>query len=544
MGSVSNTLTRVRNRASAMLFSGNRSTIDTIRTAPPPSPLAPVKLTDSAQVHRVMDTAARIGDLLLAAGTGNTDAKAQVRGVTSAYGLYGCHVDITLNTITIYSPSTPDSEQINTFRVVHSLNSDFSRLTEVDRLIRSIVSGATELELARKILDDIEHTPPPYRVRWATLAWGGFAGSVALMLGGEPLVALIATLTSIIIMATNVWLATKSLPVFFQNLFGGVIATIPAALTYRFAQELGFYLSPSLVIASCIVAMLAGLTLVQALQDGVTGAPVTSSARFFQTVLMTGGIISGIAMGLMLAGQLGITMPPIDTSTTQGTFGSATIQTLGGVGAAMFFAVASFCERRALVVATLTALVAYTLYQVLLTQFGTGDVTAAGITATFVGLAGGLLARRYLIPPQITAIVGITPLLPGLALYRGMYSMLSDQFVVGISNLGIALATATALAAGVVLGEWIARRLRRPRILYRHNDLRRPPARRSRDRRSDSAMTAPIHWRVRRQLRAGTPWLPDPARTHRQRDARDARDAGDAEGTEGGPGGARDSASG
>lgn len=523
MDSVSNTVTRVRNRASAMLFSGNRSTIDTIRTAPPPSPLAPVNLTDTAQVHRVMDTAARIGDLLLAAGTGNTDAKAQVRAVTSAYGLYGCHVDITLNTITIYAPSTSNSDPLNIFRVVHSLNSDFSRLTEVDRLIRSIVNGATELELTRRILDDIESSPPPYRVRWATLAWGGFAGSVALLLGGEPLVALIATLTSIIIMATNVWLAAKSLPVFFQNFFGGIIAVIPAALTYRFAQALDHYLSPSLVIASCIVAMLAGLTLVQALQDGVTGAPVTSSARFFQTVLMTGGIISGIAMGLMLAGQIGVTMPPIDTSTTQGTFGSATVQTLGGVGAAMFFAIASFCERRALVVATFTALVAYSLYRFLLVQMGTGDVTAAGITATFVGLAGGLLSRRYLIPPQITAIVGITPLLPGLALYRGMYSMLTDQFVVGISNLGIALATATALAAGVVLGEWVARRLRRPRILYRYNDLRRPPARRSREWRPGSAPAVPLHWRVRRQSRAGTPWLPDPTRTHQQRDAKEAQ---------------------
>lgn len=518
-------LTSLRNKVSAMLFSGNRSTIDTIRTAPPPSPLAPVDLTDTAQVHLVMDTAARIGDLLLSAGTGNTDAKAQVKAVTSAYGLYGCHVDITLNTITIYSPSTDSTTPISTFRVVHALNSDFSRLTEVDRLIRSIVNGATELELTRKILTDIETSPPPYRIRWATLAWGGFAGAVALMLGGEPLVALIATITSIIIMATNVWLASKSLPLFFQNLTGGIIATIPAALTFSFARALDHYLSPSLVIASCIVAMLAGLTLVQALQDGVTGAPVTSSARFFETVLMTGGIISGIAMGLMLTSRLGITLPPIDTSSTQGTFGGAAVQILGGVGAAMFFAIASFCERRALVVATFTALVAYSLYRFLQVQLDTGDVTAAGITATFVGLAGGLLSRRYLIPPQITAIVGITPLLPGLALYRGMYSMLTDQFVVGISNLGIALATATALAAGVVLGEWIARRLRRPRILYRYNDLRRPPARRSRGRRPGGSVTPPMHWNVLRQRRGGTPWLPDPRRSHqRQRDRESAQD--------------------
>jgi uncharacterized membrane protein YjjP (DUF1212 family) len=517
VGSVRNRITSLRNRTYDLISGGNKSTIDTIRTAPPPSPLAPVNLTDPKEIHRVMDTAARIGDLLLSAGTGNTDAKAQIRAVTSSYGLYGCHVDITLNTVTIYFAANGIegiNGPISTFRVVHSLNTDFSRLTEVDRLIRSIVNGATELELARKILTDIETSPPPYRIRWATMSWGGFAGSVALMLGGEPLVALIATITTVIIMATNVWLASKSLPLFFQNFIGGIIATIPAAVSYSFARALDVYLPPSLIIASCIVAMLAGLTLVQALQDGVTGAPVTSSARFYETVLMTGGIISGIGVGLILAGQLGMTLPPIDTSSTQGNFGGAAIQVLGGVGAALFFALAAFCARRALAISTFTALIAYSFYRLVLLEIGLGAVTSAGITAAFVGLAGGLLSRRYLIPPQITAIVGITPLLPGLALYRGMYSMLTDQFVFGISNLGIALATATALAAGIVLGEWVARRLRRPRILYRHNDLRRPPARRARGRRtptSDARRPGGIvHWRLRRRRSGETPWLPDP----------------------------------
>ncbi|HCT15485.1 threonine/serine exporter ThrE [Corynebacterium nuruki] len=502
---------RLRHRLSDLLFSGNRATIDTIRTAPPPSPLAPVDLTDPREVHRVTDLAARIGDLLLASGTSNTDTKAQLLAVTSAYGLSGCHVDITLNTVTIYTPATESGiPPGSTFRVVSSLNTNFSRLTEVDRLIRSIVNGATPLDLARRILRDIEITPPPYRMRWALLSWGGFAGSVALMLGGDGIVALIATVTSVIIMTMCAWLGSKSLPLFFQNLVGGMISTIPAAVTYSFTQYLHIDVSPSLVIGSCIVAMLAGLTLVQALQDGVTGAPVTGSARFFETVLMTGGIIAGIAMGIQLMSRLGMTLPPIDTSSTVGNVDSAALRLLGGIGATLFFCISEFCERRALVVSTGTTLVAYGVYQLLLPGFGFGSVTAGAVTAVLGGLAGGLLSRRYLIPPQITAIAVITPLLPGLALYRGMYSLLTDQLVVGISNLGIALATATALAAGVVFGEWIARRLRRPRILHRYEGLRRPRVRRSRGRRGEeSGRRAPVHWQIRRLRRRGTsPWLP------------------------------------
>src|SRR5699024_10179418 len=95
----------------------------------------------------------------------------------------------------------------------------------------------------------------------------------------------------------------------------------------------------------------------------------------------------------------------------------------------------------------------------------------AAAAAILVGMTGGLLSRRYMVPPQITAAAGITPFLPGLALYRGMSSILQDKLVIGMSNLALAAATATTLAAGVVFGEWVARRLRRPRILHREYGL-------------------------------------------------------------------------
>ena len=79
----------------------NVATIDEARTSPPPSVLAPVDLTDPAQVAAVMQIGARIGEILIANGTTSSDAIAQIRTVTSSYGLHYCHVDITVNTITM-----------------------------------------------------------------------------------------------------------------------------------------------------------------------------------------------------------------------------------------------------------------------------------------------------------------------------------------------------------------------------------------------------------------------------------------------------------
>ena len=84
------------------------------------------------------------------------------------------------------------------------------------------------------------------------------------------------------------------------------------------------------------------------------------------------------------------------------------------------------------------------------------------------------MARRALTPPLVVVVAGITPLLPGLSLYRGLYALLNNEVVIGLSSLLAAFGIGCALAAGVTLGEWIARTLRRPRILCRADDIRRP----------------------------------------------------------------------
>lgn len=124
-------------------------------------------------------------------------------------------------------------------------------------------------------------------------------------------------------------------------------------------------------------------------------------------------------------------------------------------------------------ISAVTATAGSAFYYLVLIPAGTGPVIASSMAAVVVGLAGGLLARRFLIPPLITAVAGITPFLPGLAVYRGMYASLHEQTLAGFTNIALALAIASGLAAGVVLGEWVAARLRRPPTLRPYRYFRR-----------------------------------------------------------------------
>ena len=442
---------------------GRLSNVDAATAAPPPSPLAPVDLTDPRQVSGIMDLAARIGDILLAAGTGNTDAKAQIHSVASAYGLHYCHVDITFNTITVFTHVGDFRDHpISIFRVVGKLSLDFSKLQEVDQLIRSIRLGRATPAQAEAILDRIMAAPPPCGYLTSLAGWAVMTGAVAVLLGGNLLVTVISTLSAVVIMHGFTVLGKQGLPDFFKNIFGGVIATVPAALTYQWAVLNGVDVTPSQIVASGIVAMLAGLTLVQSLQDGITGAPVTASARFFDTILLTGGIIAGVGLGIQLASGLDISLPPLETAAA-GPVASPGVKVISGAVASAGFAIALYADWSSVLVAGLTAAAGSGFYYFVCLPLQIGPVAGLGAAATIIGLAGGLMARRFMIPPLITAGSGITPLLPGLAIYRGMYAVLHDQMLLGFANLALALAIGSALAAGVVLGEWIARKIRRPR---------------------------------------------------------------------------------
>lgn len=444
------------------------ATVDAVVEAP--APLAPIDLSDDAAVTLVMELAERVGEVVLASGTSVTDTTTQVEFVASTYGLDKCDIDVTYNSIRISADRGPKLPPASTMRVVNYRTLDFTRLAAVDRLTRRIRREAVPPEAAHAALDEITSAPHPYN-RWvATAGWALLAASIALLLGGGLLVAACSCVATAAIDRTNRALNYRDLPSFFQAIVGGAIATVPAIALATFGGHIET--NPSLIVAAGITVLLSGLQLVGAVEDAITGAPITASARMLDVMMMTGGIIAGVALALRAADILHAVAPPIDMSSTRG-MNNLLLKVAAGALASLAFALACYAERRALAAAGVsgaTATVCYLLVQ----QSGFGPVVSSGVAACVVGLAGGLMARRALTPPLVVAVAGITPLLPGLTVYRGLSALLGGHQQLGLNQLLAAFGIGCALAAGVTLGEWIARFLRRPRILQRFQGIRRP----------------------------------------------------------------------
>jgi len=140
--------------------------------------------------------------------------------------------------------------------------------------------------------------------------------------------------------------------------------------------------------------------------------------------------------------------------------GPIVLAVIGAAFASVCLTIASYAPWRTLLPAGLAAGFAEVVL-IGLGWAGFGQVVATGVAAVGVGLFATLLSIRRQAPALVTSTAGITPMLPGMAVFRAVYFFaVEDRFGDGLAQLLAAGATALALGAGVVLGEFIGSPLR------------------------------------------------------------------------------------
>ena len=181
-------------------LSGSRqATIDTIEPGSiMVSPRKPIEPFDVAAITEVLDLATKIGAVLLDSGTGAIDTQTQIKFVAGVYGLEDVDVDVTYNTIVVSARRGATLPPITTMEQVYYRSMDFTRLAQVDRLVRRIRDSFISPSTAHQMVDEIITAPHPYPHWLATTAWGIMASGIAVLLGGEYLVAALAFLTTVV----------------------------------------------------------------------------------------------------------------------------------------------------------------------------------------------------------------------------------------------------------------------------------------------------------------------------------------------------------
>jgi uncharacterized membrane protein YjjP (DUF1212 family) len=407
---------------------------------------------ERADTYQSLDLALTVGEIFLRSGAGAADVTATMLAVTGACGVRSVTADVTYTELALrHQPSPAEPAAIQLRRVTRQ-PVDYRLLTETDRAVHDLVDGRLTPDQARSEIAVLSSSGYQRR-RWAiTLGLGVMGSAVALRLGGTSVICALAFVAACAIDRTQLLLSRHRIPTFYQQTAGGLLATVIALV----AAATSLDASPSRVVTSGIVILLAGIGLMGATQDAILGFPVTASARLLEAVLSTAGIVVGVSLGFALRVALGVELTRFQASTFELT--RSGVMVLGAALAAAAFAYSSYAAMRAVAAVAIVAAISAAI-AIALDGTSLGPTLGAGVAAIAIGLLSSPIANRISIPPLVIVVPAIVPLLPGLSIYKGLALLAEGKD--GVPDLVTAALTALALAAGVLLGQFISQPIRR-----------------------------------------------------------------------------------
>lgn len=445
-------------------------------------------------VRGALELAVRVGELMLRCGASTRDVEAAVVAVSATAGLRRLELDITNQSLLVQAP-TPNGTPVTMLRVVRSNTRDFARLTAVHGLVEELVSGGIDdVAAATRKLRRIQRSSRLYP-RWLiSLGYAGLAGSVCALLGGHTLATVVAVLSALLVDRIGRWLAKRAVPHFYAAAAGGAVSVVLAWFGYLIGTHgwIGLEMPPSdfgYAIAAGIVVLLPGRAMASAVEDAVTGYPVTGAGRLLTVLLTTSGIIVGIAAGLSITLRLDHALNLELTAPKALTFDSQPavlwLQVICGSIGAVCSAVTTRVQPRHLLPAGLLGAIGLLLAGGLPSSLGIGgfhfgSTSSIAAAAVVIGVCGRFIGLRLGAPALVLVVPAVSPLLPGLRIFRGMYQAVSGS-VVGtsvatqgqaVSTLMGAAAVALAISTGVVMGDALSSPLDRS-ALHRKRDRRR-----------------------------------------------------------------------
>lgn len=441
--------------------------------------------------RKALDLCVRVGELLLRCGAGTRDVEASVVAVAAAAGIRRLEVDLTNQSLLVQAPA-PSGEPVTMLRVVRSNTRDFARLTEVHALVQELISGGfTDVDAA---LNDLRRVQRAERIypRWAIgMGFGTLAGAVCALLGGSWEAVLVAIVSGICVDGVGQALNKRHLPGFYVEALGSALSVILAWLAYVAVNKSGMTALDfggndfAYAVSGGLVVLLPGRAMASSVEDAITGYPVTAAGRLLTVFLTAAGIIVGVAAGLSLTLKLGTELKLELYTPGSLQFGSARasagVQILfGAVGAAAGALTMRTKPRFILPTAALGAM-ALGIASTFPLIWGVGLTTAIAVACVVVGLLGRVIALHWGAPALVLVLPAVSPLLPGLRIFEGMYYAIAGT-VVGtgrvisqsdaLPTLLGAVGVALAISTGVVLGDVLAAPLDRSALRRRRARLR------------------------------------------------------------------------
>lgn len=392
--------------------------------------------------ERILQGILDVGESMLKSGAENFRLEDSLYRMCKAYGFLHYDVFVIPSNIQI-TVETPDGQILTQIRHIESPDTNFDRLDYLNNLCRYICQNKPDApEIQEKFREVLNRKQQPL---WLSYLSSVVAGtSFAVFFGCDFVDAIVAAITSFVMVAAGKWLGKRENNLMVYNMILAFLAEVLLLLLNRF----GIGAHPDRIMIGIVMLLISAMGVTNGIRDLLQRDFISGALNIMNSLLGAAGIAFGIALAMLLLNQVSsegyITNP------------SLLIQllscTIGCTGFALMFKISGLQVFYSTIGSFFTLVIYLAAYDARPSNF-----FATLLGSIFVAFFAFIMSRINKAPSTIFLTASVFPLIPGAHLYYMMYGCISQNMDLAISETVAILETCLAIAFGFIIVDMIAR---------------------------------------------------------------------------------------
>ena len=396
--------------------------------------------------NRIVQEILNIGEELLKSGAEIFRVEDSLYRMCRSYGfvrsdVYASQINIQMTV------ETPEGEIITQIRYIEMTSPHYDKLDQLNNLSRYVCANTPKQAEIHERYEKIAKSKVlafPLMV----LAQIVSGTSFAIFFGGGRNDAIVAVFASAAMALTGYWIGKQEKNPMIYNL---VLAFV-TEMVILLAEKMGIAIHSDRIMIGIVMLLVSALGAINGMRDVMQRNFISGSLEVMNSMLGAFGIAFGIALAMMLMGNISAEGFDVNNNTVIQLISC----TIGCTGYASWFKI----RGKKILYSSVGAFLTWGIY-LLVYAWYPDNFFAVVVASCFVAGYAFVMSRVNHAPSTVFLTASVFPLMPGARLYYLMYGVVSRNFSLAAEHALVLLETCLGIAFGFIIVDVISRSIMR-----------------------------------------------------------------------------------
>ena len=387
-----------------------------------------------------------IGEAMLQCGAEIFRVEDSLYRMYKSYGFMTYDVYVIPSNIQV-TVETPEGEIITQIRHIESTGADYDKLNYLNAMSRYVCShNPDEKELVRRFKKVMARPDQSELITGLAQITGGTA--FAVFFGCDLQDAVVALIVCLMIVLVGRWLSRREGNPMIYNLILAFLSEVVIVTAVR--SGLGHH--PDRIMIGIVMLLVSALGAINGMRDVMQRNFISGSLEVMNSMLGAFGIAFGIALAMMLMGNISAEGFDVNNNTVIQLISC----TIGCTCYASWFKI----RGKKILYSSVGAFLTWGIY-LLVYAWYPDNFFAVVVASCFVAGYAFVMSRVNHAPSTVFLTASVFPLMPGARLYYLMYGVVSRNFSLAAEHALVLLETCLGIAFGFIIVDVISRSIMR-----------------------------------------------------------------------------------